>query len=318
MKLRKSHLIFAAECLSIVFAACSLVVLATIAIGSMHEPQNGQGGLETPGLPIVTEETLEASQSANGDIPAENFPSLSYSAYRVREGDMIGKIAENFGITQDTLISVNNIRATRLIQIGTYLKIPSVAGILYTVKKDGETIGDIAKKYEVSTEKCSAMNNLATDVSLSAGASVFVPDAEMDWVTRQEINGDLFKKPIKARWYLSSPYGWRASPFTGSRTYHGGVDMACPQGTSIYAALPGKVTATGYNNTYGNYVIITHHSGYKTLYGHMSAILAVCGQYVTQESKIGRVGSTGLSTGPHLHFTVFKNNKSVNPIKLWN
>ena len=94
--------------------------------------------------------------------------------------------------------------------------------------------------------------------------------------------------------------------------------MACPMGTNIYAALPGKVTATGYNATYGNYVIIAHHSGYKTLYGHMSAILCHSGQYVTQDSRIGKVGSTGLSTGPHLHFTVFKNNKQVNPENLWN
>jgi murein DD-endopeptidase MepM/ murein hydrolase activator NlpD len=94
--------------------------------------------------------------------------------------------------------------------------------------------------------------------------------------------------------------------------------MACPTGTNIYAALPGKVTATGYNSTYGNYVIIAHHSGYKTLYGHMSAILCHKGNYVTQDTRIGRVGSTGMSTGPHLHFTVFKNNKQVNPENLWN
>ena len=94
--------------------------------------------------------------------------------------------------------------------------------------------------------------------------------------------------------------------------------MACPMGTLIYAALPGKVTSTGYNATSGNYVIIAHHSGYKTLYGHMSAILCHSGQYVTQDSRIGKVGSTGLSTGPHLHFTVFKNGKQVNPENLWN
>ena len=74
----------------------------------------------------------------------------------------------------------------------------------------------------------------------------------------------------------------------------------------------------GYNNTYGNYVIIKHHSGYKTLYAHMSEIKAKQGDYVGQDTVIGYVGSTGLSTGPHLHFSVFKNGKQVNPANLWN
>ena len=186
------------------------------------------------------------------------------------------------------------------------------------MRKDGETSLSIAEKYKIDNAKLCAVNKVSESDSLSAGTMLFLPDAHLDWVTRQEINGDLFKKPVHARWYLSSAFGWRKSPFTGARSYHSGVDMACPQGTRIYAAMDGKVTSTGFNNTYGNYVIVTHHSGYKTLYGHMSAIAAVKNQYVTQNSVIGYVGSTGLSTGPHLHFTVFKNGKQINPQNLWN
>lgn len=280
---------------------------------------NGQGGLETPGMPVVTEDTVADIDSDNSDfdIPSDNY-HLSYVSYRVRKGDMIGFIAENFGVTQDSIISVNSIRSSRTIQIGQFLKVPTMSGILYTVKKDGEDALSIAEKYDVDASKFAAVNHIAFSDSYSAGETVFVPDAELDWVTRQEINGDLFRKPIHARWYRSSAFGWRASPFTGKRSYHSGVDMACPSGTSIYAALPGRVTATGYNATYGNYVIIEHHSGYKTLYGHMSAILCARGNQVTQDTRIGRVGSTGMSTGPHLHFTVFKNGKQINPENLWN
>ena len=85
----------------------------------------------------------------------------------------------------------------------------------------------------------------------------------------------------------------------------------------MYAALGGTVTSAGFNNVYGNYIIITHHSGYKTLYGHLSAILVTRGQYVDTNTRIGRVGSTGMSTGPHLHFTVYKFGKTVNPLGLW-
>lgn len=242
---------------------------------------------------------------------------LCYFTYKVKKGDMIGFIADKFNITQDTIISVNNIHQSRLLQIGQYLKIPSMPGIVYTVRKDGETITSIAEKYEISAEKCSNVNHLETEKRLVAGTTLFVPDAQLDWVTRQEINGDLFHKPIHHRYWLSSYYGWRQSPFSGKRSFHSGVDMAAPTGTAIYAALGGTVSSVGFNSIYGNYVIVTHHSGYKTLYGHMSAILVTRGQYVDTNTRIGKVGSTGLSTGPHLHFTVYKFGKTVNPMALW-
>lgn len=242
---------------------------------------------------------------------------LCYFTYRVQKGDMIGFIADKFNVTQDTIISVNNIHQSRLIQIGQILKIPSMPGIVYTVKKNGETAGSIAEKFEISAEKLARVNNIQENQNLVAGQTLFAPDALLDWVTRQEINGDLFHKPIHSRYYLSSYYGWRSSPFSGKRSYHSGVDMACPQGTPVYAALGGTVTSVGYNNVYGNYVIVTHHSGYKTLYGHMSKQLVARGKWVDTNTRIGLVGSTGLSTGPHLHFTVYKFGKTVNPAGLW-
>ena len=307
--------------------------------------KNGVGGLETAGVPEFKESDLDRAEPLSSagelsgisadfvsDAGADNLDSaaavysqdssseeleLCYYTYRVKKGDMIGFIADSFNITQDTIISVNNIHQSRLLQIGQYLKIPSMPGIIYTVRKDGETAESIAEKYEVSAEKCARVNSVAVSAKLPAGAAVFVPDAQLDWVTRQEINGDLFHKPIRARYWLSSYYGWRSSPFNGKRSYHSGVDMACPTGTSVYAALGGTVTSAGFNNVYGNYIIITHHSGYKTLYGHLSAILVTRGQYVDTNTRIGRVGSTGVSTGPHLHFTVYKFGKTVNPLGLW-
>ncbi|MGI5070996.1 M23 family metallopeptidase [Treponema pectinovorum] len=302
------------ECVCVFAATLSVVLVFGLIFQNKKTIENGQGGFETPGLPAVTEKDVNASAEEDFEVLNE----ISYQSYRVKKGDMIGVIAADFGVTEDTIISVNNIRSSRLLQIGTYLKIPSIPGILYTVRKDGETVESICKKYKIESSKFCAVNGNGSDSIFSAGNMLFLPDAKLDWVTRQEINGDLFKKPIHSRWYLSSPFGWRSSPFTGARTYHSGVDMACPHGTRIYAAMSGVVSSTGFNNTYGNYVIIAHHSGYKTLYGHMSAIRAVRGQAVTQDSVIGYVGSTGLSTGSHLHFTVFKNGKQVNPQNLWN
>lgn len=260
---------------------------------------------------------LAAAEVLSQDARSSEGLELCYFTYRVQKGDMIGFIADKFNVTQDTIISVNNIHQSRLIQIGQILKIPSMPGIVYTVKKNGETANSIAEKFEVSVEKLARVNHLQENQNLVAGQTLFAPDALLDWVTRQEINGDLFHKPVRSRYYLSSYYGWRSSPFSGKRSYHSGVDMACPHGTPVYAALGGTVTSVGYNNVYGNYIIVTHHSGYKTLYGHLSKQLVTRGKWVDTNSRIGLVGSTGLSTGPHLHFTVYKFGKTVNPAGLW-
>ena len=345
IKTRTVKIIFASLfCFCVGAVATGFLILS---VNKFEEP-NGVGGFESNAVPVVYDDDdtslsevfaahsqdFGISDSVIGDVAAasetdssENNAEqysfkpavLTYQTYRVKKGDMIGFIADDFDVTSDTIISINNIKQSRLIQPGQYLKIPSMPGILYTVRTDGETPATIAKKYDVDAEKCALVNSTTVETALSAGTSVFVPDAALDWMTRQEINGDLFHKPLRVRYWLSSPYGWRDSPFnTGRRSFHGGIDMAVASGTPIYAALDGKVSAVGYNSTYGNYVIISHHSGYKTLYGHMSRVTCKKGNFVYTTTKIGEVGSTGLSTGPHLHFTVYKNGKTVNPLTLIN
>ena len=327
-------------CLS-VLGFCAGVLLTCVLITARRpDTKHGVGGLETAAEPEYEEnlstlladvdaaidlanvEAPEAAEVAEADAAIENTNEnleITYQTYRVKSGDMIGFIADAFDVTQDTIISVNNIKQSRLIQPGQYLKIPSMPGIIYTVKKNGETPNTIAEKYKVNADKIASVNYLNNDSELKAGTSLFVPEAELDWATRQEINGDLFKKPLHARYWLSSNYGWRDSPFNaGSRTFHGGLDMAVASGTPIYAALDGTVTAVGFNATYGNYVIITHHSGYKTLYGHMKSTACRKGNFVYTNTIIGYVGSTGMSTGPHLHFTVYKNGKTINPFTVLN
>ena len=320
-------------CLS-VLGFCAGVFLTCLLITARRpDSRHGVGGLETTAEPEYEENlssllaevetdiaVADASDAAVTDSSLSDSDSIiTYQTYRVKSGDMIGFIADAFDVTQDTIISVNNIKQSRLIQPGQYLKIPSMPGIIYTVKKNGETPVTIAEKYKVNADKTALANNVSLDTEFKAGTSLFVPEAELDWATRQEINGDLFKKPLHARYWLSSNYGWRASPFNaGKRTFHGGIDMAVSQGTPIYAALDGTVTAVGYNATYGNYVIITHHSGYKTLYGHMKSTACRKGNFVYTNTVIGYVGSTGMSTGPHLHFTVYKNGKTINPFAVLN
>ena len=292
-----------------------------------NQASNTSDATSTTEIEENTEIPLDFANGLNGmggaDVtPQPNLgieaPELYYTVYRLKPGDMIGTLAADYNITQDTLISVNNIKSSRTIQIGQYIRIPSIPGIVYTTRSENETPESIAEKYKVSAAKVALVNNTETSTTFSAGTTLFVPDAELDWITRQEINGDLFKRPLKRSYYISSRYSWRTNPFTGKRTFHNGVDLAAPQGTPIYAALEGTVVATGWDNVYGKFVTVSHHSGYKTLYGHMSKITTKKGAYVTPSTKIGEVGSTGQSTGPHVHFTVYKNGRTINPENLWN
>lgn len=335
----------------VAFCAGATLCFASVSVVRHFHTPDGVGGLETVGVPEFTEdmldtlndthktvrvsaagkedvvkdedETAEAVEASNlvagtdADVAPEFSAGLSYMTYRVKAGDMIGRIAEKHGITQDTIISVNDIRRSRSMQVGTYLKIPSLSGILYTVRKDGETAESIAKKYNVDVDKCAQVNSLDKGTSLAVGASLFVPDARLDKETLGAVNGDYFRRPLHTRYWLSSYYGWRSSPFaTGRRSFHTGIDMAAGYGTSIFPACEGVVASTGYNNIYGNFVIIRHYSGYKTLYGHMQKVLCIAGQSVDTSTCIGKVGSTGMSTGPHLHFTVFKYDKTINPLSV--
>ena len=111
--------------------------------------------------------------------------------------------------------------------------------------------------------------------------------------------------PVGKGWVISSNYEYRIHPFTNKRELHAAVDFAIGYGASIYAANNGTVIFTGYNSSYGNHVIINHRNGYYTLYAHMSRSTVKVGQDVESGNLIGYMGSTGVSTGPHLHFEVW-------------
>ena len=238
---------------------------------------------------------------------------LTFSSYTMEKGDMLGNIAAQTGLNEDTLISVNKIKNTRLMQIGQAIKIPNQDGIYYTVKK-GDTLAGIAEKYKITVPEISTVNELFSD-NLTANASLFIPGAKLDWVNRQEINGDLFIWPCSG--YVSSNYGYRIAPFAGTRQFHSGMDISSPMGSPVRAAMSGRVIQVVLNDyTFGNYIVISHHSGYRTMYAHLSRARVRAGAYVATGERIGDIGSTGLSTGPHLHFTVYKNGVTVNPRSL--
>lgn len=124
----------------------------------------------------------------------------------------------------------------------------------------------------------------------------------------------LFPLPSGTRVTLTSPYGYRTHPITGNFTMHNGVDLACAGGTPILATKSGYVTTAKYSSSYGYYVTVNHMNGYSTLYAHMTSYCVANGDYVERGQVIGYVGATGWATGNHLHFTVFRDGSTVNPM----
>ena len=271
-------------------------------------------------------DTLSDNVDSNGNVLADDGSVLEpssikfgepvkFQTYTVHAGDSISTISRKFGLANiSTLIAVNDIANVRTLRSGQKLRIPSADGLIHKVK-GGETLNALSVKYHVSVEEILDANDLASE-TLAKGMDLFIPGAKMDASSLKKAMGELFVYPITASWRLTSRFGPRKDPFTGVASNHTGIDMACPTGTPIRAAMSGTVVFVGWSNIFGNYVIINHGNGYQTLYGHMSKTLAKKGQSVDQSTRIGLVGSTGYSTGPHLHFTVYKNGKLVDPLTL--
>lgn len=117
---------------------------------------------------------------------------------------------------------------------------------------------------------------------------------------------------------LTSPFGWRTDPFNGNSRFHGGIDIAAPEGSPVYTPDAGTVVFSGSYGGYGNVVVIQHPGSLYTVYGHNSYLMATYGQKVKAGQMIALVGSTGRSTGPHLHFEVRQGNAYVNPLDYLN
>lgn len=239
---------------------------------------------------------------------------LKVTEYTVQPGDSLSTIAARSGLTLGTLINFNGISNARRIQTGMVLKVPNMDGVLHTVAR-GESLSAIAQRTRVAYDDILDANNLESAV-LQPGQKLFLPGAQINNFELRQALGELFIYPVRGR--LTSAYGYRRDPFTGVRRFHAGIDLAGPVGTPIRASMEGRVADVGFHSVYGNYVVINHDGGYQTLYAHLQTYSVAKGQRVAQGARIGAMGSTGYSTGSHLHFSIFRRNQHVDPLRLLN
>ena len=238
------------------------------------------------------------NNSLDGSLNDVDATSDQISLYTVRNGDTIPTIAKMFGVTPNTIYWANDLKVGAKLKPDQVIIILPISGIKYTVKK-GDSINSLAKKFKADAGEIVSFNSIDTEAGLTVGQEIIIPNAEVVATSKTTSSGQstsgYFRRPINGGIKTQGLHG------------HNGVDLASYYGAPILAAADGEVIISrsgGWNGGYGNYVVIRHSNGMQTLYGHMSQNLVSAGEHVAKGQQIGKMGSTGQSTGTHLHFEV--------------
>lgn len=280
-------------------------------------------GAQVPDYPVLTElnptkdplfRQLESlvDDAYQAEASGSETPDLSIFQYQVREGDTIFTLASRFNLPYEALVSLNGFETPAAIRTGRWILVPSQPGLFLALDHPAE-LDRLVEARRARFAKTGPM----VQIRRAAGteAMLFFPGERFESLERAFFLGVLFRFPLP-KGVLTSSFGIRSNPFTGHPTFHAGIDLAAPTGTEIYAARDGTVVETGFSAVYGNFVRLSHGDGYETVYGHMSQILISLHQKVQSGTILGRVGSTGQSTGPHLHFEIRREGHPQNPVPL--
>lgn len=244
--------------------------------------------------------------------------------YQVQASDTVSTIAASFGVSVNTILWENNLTAYSLIRPGDKLVILPMSGVSYKVSR-GDTLAGIASKYGVEANMILEANQLASADMLSAGRKLIIPGGKKTFyaetkaarnVSPRSILKDIFK-PENLKSLISNKLAW---PTVGARLTqyfswrHHAVDIANKTGTPVYVCDAGVVEVAGWGRGYGNQIVIDHGGGKKSRYAHLSKFYVSVGQAVKKGEAIAAMGSTGNSTGPHLHFEYIINGIKYNPL----
>lgn len=258
----------------------------------------------------VRAERVALAQGKRGnDLP------LRFYAYRVKKADTIIRIAARCGIPYDAVASLNRIETLHTPLEGRTLLLPTVPGLYVSADPHlplERLIYALIKKGQGPSFFLSLPGTAQTTHTREKREVVCAPQALFDGTVRAFFLKPFYRFPL-ASGRLTSGFGARKSPFTGRLSYHPGIDLAAPMGALVYACASGQVATIAYNRLYGKYVILQHTDGRHSLYGHLSAVRVRVQQKLSVGAVIGNVGSTGASTGPHLHFEVREAGVPQNP-----
>lgn len=275
---------------------------------ALNEPRDSA---EEDPLPVTQNNALVSPRNPMGVFPNQSHDQILI--YTVQSGDTPGFIAERFGISLNTLLWANNLRTASRIKQGDELVILPVTGVQYEIKK-GDTLESIAKRFRGDAGEIVGYNGLLPGEPLEVGGLIIIPDGELIIVPQaapQSVQSRFAGLPEFSGYYMRPVIGGRNARVTKANPHgiHGynGVDLSNSCGLPVLASADGTVIVartTGWNGGYGKYVVIAHPNGTQTLYGHLNVIAVSPGQSVSQGSRIAAIGSTGNSTGCHVHFEI--------------
>jgi murein DD-endopeptidase MepM/ murein hydrolase activator NlpD len=278
------------------------------------DPNPAKGGGD---INIVDNTVIVVENSPVG-LTGEFLPNSNngrINVYEVREGDTLSQIANMYNVSINTIRWANDFSGD--IQPGQSLIILPVTGVRHVVKNGG-TIADVAEIYHADPREIALFNGLPENTTLKKGDEIIVPNADMihgdEEKSKPQTNSKTYAKNSSnnSKTTVSSFAGYYSNPLPGAiltQGLHGynAVDLGAPLGTPIYAAAAGTVITSkqgGWNGGYGSMIVISHDNGTQTLYSHQSENVVYVGQKVKKGQLIGYVGSTGRSTGNHLHFEI--------------
>ncbi|MCA6072824.1 MAG: M23 family metallopeptidase [Endomicrobium sp.] len=301
-----------------VFVALILGALVTAQIVVAKKAEAMMTSVPVVVLPSYSPETLLNDVDARVKYLVLRVKDVDFFVYSVKPKDNLWTLAKKYGYSVHTLIGVNPQLKTYEININQKIVVPSSGGSLHPIQ-DGDTWSKISKHYDID-DKVLQLKNFGI-TNLVPGEYVFIPgkhpaiDLMNKGMQEKYELRSLFRSPLCG--CPSSHFGKRKHPVTGKISFHGGVDIAVQSGTWVGAAADGVVIVASRNvGHYGTAVFIDHKNGYITHYGHLSSINVRLGQKVKKGQLIAKSGTTGRVTGPHLHFTIKKGDKALDPMKL--
>lgn len=336
-----------ARCLSLVlwlFASSALAgqLYIVVAGDTLYDisRRHGKSVLELKQLNGLSDSTLRVGQvlmvSVATTPSAEAVPG--FITHTVATGETLAELVAHFQVSREALLGINaEIAVGGSFPAGVRLRIPT--GPVHRLA-EGENLLTVALRYGLSPAELAAANGLSGSSVVAAGRWLVIPaSTEMSAVhqlpqdrrsvllaqqrqlagrasqllTRYQPPAEGFRWPLATRGVISSPFGPRSLAILGS-TFHAGIDIAAPIGTPILAARHGIVTRSGWSWVYGYVVHLDHGDGSQTRYAHMSRILVAAGRHLMAGEAVGLVGSTGVSTGPHLHFEIRLQGRAIDPL----
>jgi len=240
---------------------------------------------------------------------SQRYETPNIYSYTLKGGEDIWTIIAKTSLTIDTIATLNRVDFIGMLKQDTTVFLPDTLGVFFEAETQGKEqhIAELSEKYNLPEEHILEI----ADPLKRSRTLFFLPEVQLSFLERTYLTGVVFYSPLMG--IETSKYGKRIDPFINEEAFHNGIDIASVEGKKVHSARWGRIVYAGESDPFGNLVAIEHELGYYTLYGHLQEILVEIDENVESGQVIGKVGSTGKTTGPHLHFEIRKEKNILNP-----